>query len=82
MATEPLRQPAGREKLRQASQLAGEAASETAEQLKSRARSTAQTSKQRAADLEKRMESSIKEHPVLSVGCAFFVGWVIAKLMK
>jgi ElaB/YqjD/DUF883 family membrane-anchored ribosome-binding protein len=72
----------GREKLQQAYHLAGEAASDTAGQLKARAKSSVQTNKKRAADIEKKMESSIKEHPILSVGCALVAGWVIAKLMK
>lgn len=72
----------GREKLHQAYQLAGEAASDTAEQLKTRAKSSMQTNKQRATEIAKKAESSIKEHPVLSVGCAFLAGWVIAKLLK
>lgn len=82
-----------REKLHQAYNLAGEAASETAEHLKSRAKTSAEhlrerakssveSSKQRATSLERRVESSIKEHPLVSVGCAFAVGWVIAKLLK
>ncbi|MBB3062801.1 hypothetical protein [Microbulbifer rhizosphaerae] len=72
----------GRDKLRQASHLAGEAATDTAAQLRERAMSSVQTSKQRAAELEKKWESSVKRHPVLSVGGAFVAGWVIAKLFK
>ncbi|AMX01720.1 hypothetical protein [Microbulbifer thermotolerans] len=75
-------QNSGREKLAQAYQLAGEAASETAEHLKKRAATTLKTGKQQANNLEKRAEDTIKAHPVLSVGCAFAVGWVIAKLLK
>ena len=83
----------GREKLSQAYHLAGEAAHDTAENVKARARETAETvksrtrdsvekGKQHAQDMEQRVESSIKAHPLVSVGCAFAAGWLIAKLMK
>ncbi|WP_193164986.1 DUF883 family protein [Microbulbifer hainanensis] len=83
----------GREKLHQAYNLAGEAASDTAEHLKARAKTSAENlkerakssveaGKQRATSMERKVESSIKEHPLISVGCAFAVGWVIAKLLK
>lgn len=71
-----------REKLQQAYNLAGEAASETVGQLKARAMSSVQSNKQRASDIADKAESSIKEHPILSVSGAFVVGWVIAKLLK
>lgn len=71
-----------REKLAQAYQLAGEAATQTAGDLRARATTTLNSSKRRATDFEKRAEATIKAHPVLSVGCAFAAGWVIAKLLK
>ncbi|WP_077406291.1 DUF883 family protein [Microbulbifer agarilyticus] len=80
-------------KLHQAYNLAGEAAHETASQLKSRARETADTvktrahdgmekGKQRAHDVAERAENQIKAHPLVSVGCAFAAGWLIAKILK
>lgn len=82
MATAKAPHNSGREKLQKAYHLAGEAASESAEHLKTRAKSTLESNKQRAVDLEKKVENSVKAHPVLSVGCAFAAGWVIAKLFK
>ncbi|QIL91596.1 DUF883 family protein [Microbulbifer harenosus] len=83
----------GREKLQQAYHLAGEAAQDTAEHMKTRARETAghmktrtresmEKGKQRAHDVAERAESSIKAHPLVSVGCAFAAGWLIAKIFK
>ena len=83
----------GREKLHQAYNLAGEAAHDTAAHVKTRARETAdqvktrtresvEKSKQRAQDVAERAEKSIKAHPLVSVGCAFAVGWLIAKIFK
>ncbi|MBB5212864.1 DUF883 family protein [Microbulbifer hydrolyticus] len=82
-----------REKLHQAYNLAGEAAHDTAEQVKTRARETAgqvkdrahqsmEHGKQRAHDVAERAENSIKAHPLVSVGCAFAAGWLIAKILK
>ncbi|WP_105101840.1 DUF883 family protein [Microbulbifer pacificus] len=83
----------GREKLRQAYNLAGEAAHDTAEHMKTRARETAdhmkartrdsvEKGRQRAHDVAERAENSIKAHPLVSVGCAFAAGWLIAKILK
>lgn len=72
----------GRAKLQEAYHLAGEAAHDTAEELKARARSSVQSNRKRASDVAARAESSIREHPALSVGFAFAAGWLIAKLMK
>ncbi|WP_295802290.1 hypothetical protein [uncultured Microbulbifer sp.] len=83
----------GREKLSQAYHLAGEAAHDTAEHMKARARETADSvktrtrdsmekGKQRAHDVTERAENSIKAHPLVSVGCAFAAGWLIAKILK
>lgn len=93
MATAKAPHNSGREKFSQAYHLAGEAAHDTAEHVKTRARETADTvkartrdsmekGKQRAQDVEERVENSIKAHPLVSVGCAFAAGWLIAKLMK
>ncbi|MFI2812404.1 MULTISPECIES: hypothetical protein [Microbulbifer] len=82
MATAKAPNSSSQEKLRQAYHLAGEAASDQAAHLRERARSSVENSKRRATDLEQRFESSIRKHPVASVGCAFAVGWVIAKLLK
>ncbi|SDJ70209.1 DUF883 family protein [Microbulbifer yueqingensis] len=71
-----------REKLREAADLAGQAASESASYARERARESVDRGRQRASDLEQRFESSIKDHPLVSVGAAFAVGWVIAKLMR
>ena len=82
-----------RDKLHQAYNLAGEAAHDTAAQVKTRARETADTvkartrqgvesGKQRAHDVAERAETSIKAHPLVSVGCAFAAGWLIAKILK
>jgi|GEM_PF-832796 len=82
-----------REKLNQAYHLAGEAAHDTAEQVKARAHNTAESvkartrtsvdkGKQRAHDVAERAENSIKAHPLVSVGCAFAAGWLIAKILK
>ncbi|MFA0811182.1 hypothetical protein [Microbulbifer epialgicus] len=71
-----------REKLQQAYNLAGEAATDAAESLKQRAKSSVETQRQRAADVMERAESSVRERPILAVGCAFVVGWAIAKLFK
>lgn len=84
---------AGREKLHQAYNLAGEAAHDTAEhvkmrarekadQMKTRTRESVEKGKQRAHDVAERAESSIKAHPLVSVGCAFAAGWLIAKILK
>ncbi|SHF60342.1 hypothetical protein SAMN04487965_2363 [Microbulbifer donghaiensis] len=70
------------EKLKQAYHLAGEAAHDAADNLKARAKTSVETNKKRATDMAERAESSIRQHPVLSVSCAFAVGWVIAKLLK
>lgn len=83
----------GREKLHQAYNLAGEAAHDTAAHVKTRARETAdqvktrtresmEKGKQRAHDVAERAENSIKAHPLVSVGCAFAAGWLIAKILK
>ncbi|MFS1524809.1 hypothetical protein ACL7TT_11955 [Microbulbifer sp. 2304DJ12-6] len=71
-----------KKKLQQAYNLAGEAASEAAENLKQRAKSSVETQRQRATDVMQKAESSVRERPILAVGCAFMVGWVIAKLLK
>lgn len=82
-----------RDKLHQAYNLAGEAAHDTAEQVKARAHDTAENvkartrasveqGKQRAQDVAERAENSIKAHPLVSVGCAFAAGWLIAKILK
>lgn len=82
-----------RDKLHQAYHLAGEAAQDTAANVKMRARETADTmkartrhgmekGKQRAQDVAEKAESSIKAHPLVSVGCAFAAGWLIAKILK
>lgn len=82
-----------REKLNKAYHLAGEAAHDTADQVKARARATAdnvkartqesmEKGKQRAHDVAERAENSIKAHPLVSVGCAFAAGWLIAKILK
>ena len=82
-----------RDKLHKAYNLAGEAAHDTAEQVKARAHDTAETvkartrasveqGKQRAQDVTERAENSIKAHPLVSVGCAFAAGWLIAKILK
>ncbi|WGL18095.1 hypothetical protein PVT68_07315 [Microbulbifer bruguierae] len=84
---------AGREKLHKAYNLAGEAAHDTAEhvkmraretadQVKSRTRETVEKGKQHAHDVTERAENSIKAHPLISVGCAFAAGWLIAKILK
>lgn len=70
------------EKLKQAYNLAGEAAHDAADSLKARARSSVEANKKRATDLADRAETSIRQHPVLSVSCAFAAGWLIAKLLK
>lgn len=83
----------GREKLHQAYNLAGEAAHDTAAHVKTRARETAESvkahtresmekGKERAHDVAERAENSIKAHPLISVGCAFAAGWLIAKILK
>ena len=82
-----------RGKLHQAYNLAGEAAHDTAEQVKARAHDAADTvkartrdgmekGKQQAHDVAERAENSIKAHPLVSVGCAFAAGWLIAKILK
>ncbi|WP_043317654.1 YqjD family protein [Microbulbifer sp. HZ11] len=82
-----------RDKLHQAYHLAGEAAHDTASNVKMRARETADTvkartrhgmekGKQRAQDVAEKAENSIKAHPLVSVGCAFAAGWLIAKILK
>ena len=82
-----------RDKLHQAYNLAGEAAHDTAENVKARAHDTAENvkartrasveqGKQRAQDVAERAENSIKAHPLVSVGCAFAAGWLIAKILK
>jgi len=71
-----------RRKLNQAYHLAGEAATETAQHLTARARSSILNNRKRVTDLAGRTQTSIKRHPVLSVGCAFAAGWVIARLFK
>ncbi|WP_299598615.1 hypothetical protein [uncultured Microbulbifer sp.] len=82
-----------REKLNKAYHLAGEAAHDTAENVKARAHETAETvkartrasmdkSKERAHDVQVKAENSIKAHPLVSVGCAFAAGWLIAKILK
>ncbi len=76
------RSNSSRQKLNQAYHLAGEAATETAQQLTARARSSMLTNRKRVTDLAGKTQTSIKQHPVLSVGCAFAAGWVIAKLFK
>lgn len=75
-------QNSGREKWSQAYHTAGEAMTETKEHLKERARSSVDSNKQRASDVAHKAEDSIKQHPLVSVGCAFAAGWVIAKLFK
>ncbi|MEW5248845.1 hypothetical protein [Microbulbifer sp. 2201CG32-9] len=83
MATaKPSSNSSSREKLHRAYNLAGEAAAETAESLRQKARSSVEINKQRATDLEQKVEASIQSHPLLSVGCAFAVGWIVARLMK
>lgn len=82
MATAKSPHNSSREKLHQAYNLAGEAAHDTAESLKARAQNSMESGKQRAADVAEKAESSIREHPVLSVSCAFVAGWLIAKLLK
>ncbi|MCO1333198.1 hypothetical protein MO867_02485 [Microbulbifer sp. OS29] len=71
-----------RDKLQQAYNLAGEAASQAAGGLKDRARSSVETQRQRATNVMEKAESSLRERPILAVGCAFVVGWAIAKLFK
>ncbi|AWF79954.1 hypothetical protein BTJ40_03490 [Microbulbifer sp. A4B17] len=71
-----------REKLQQAYNLAGEAATQAAGSLKERARSSVESQRQRATDVMEKAESSLRERPILAVGCAFVVGWAIAKLFK
>ncbi|WP_250459474.1 hypothetical protein [Microbulbifer litoralis] len=70
------------EKLRQAYHLAGEAAQDAAGNLRARAKSSVESNKHRAEDVVKKTESSIKKHPLMSVGCAFLAGWAISKLLK
>ena len=72
----------GRAKWNEAYHTAGEAVTETKEHLKARARSSVETNKQRASDMAHKAEDSIKQHPLVSVGCAFAVGWLIAKILK
>ncbi|BBM00605.1 hypothetical protein [Microbulbifer sp. GL-2] len=71
-----------REKLQQAYNLAGEAATDAAESLRQRAKSSVESQRQRASDVMEKAESSLRQRPILAVGCAFVVGWAIAKLFK
>jgi len=71
-----------REKLQQAYNLAGEAATDAAESLRQRAKSSVDSQRQRATDVMEKAESSLRQRPILAVGCAFVVGWAIAKLFK
>ncbi|WP_066962415.1 YqjD family protein [Microbulbifer sp. Q7] len=57
-------------------------ARETADQVKTRTQAGVEQGKQRAHDVAERAESSIKAHPLVSVGCAFAAGWLIAKILK
>ncbi|GAB2880299.1 hypothetical protein ACCI51_06990 [Microbulbifer echini] len=82
MATARSPHNSSREKLQQAYNLAGEAASDAAENIRQKAKSSVQQQRQRATDVMEKAESSLRERPILAVGCAFVVGWAIAKLFK
>lgn len=71
-----------KEKLNQAYNLAGEAAAETSQQFKESAQEKVAEGKQKATEMAGKAESSIRENPLISVGCAFVAGLAIAKILK
>ncbi len=63
-------------------EMAEETATEAIESVKNTVQDTLEAGSETVKSKAEQAENMIKERPLLSVGCAFFAGWAISKLIK
>jgi len=82
MATTKAKNQDPQQKIEDAYHLAEEATSEAVNSLKDKAKDSFGEGSQKVKSATAQTENIIKEHPLLSVGCAFLAGWAISKFIK
>ncbi|QDE30064.1 hypothetical protein [Shewanella polaris] len=82
MATTKAKTQDPKQKIEDACHLAEEATSEAVNSLKDKTKESLNEGSEKIKSVTNQTESIIKEHPLLSVGCAFLAGWAISKLIK
>lgn len=82
MATAKTKTTDPQQKIEDAYHLAEEATSEAVSSLKSQAKESLSEGTEKVKSATHQAENIIKEHPLLSVGCAFLAGWAISKIIK
>ncbi|UJF22648.1 hypothetical protein [Shewanella sp. OMA3-2] len=82
MATTKAKTAEPQQKIEEAYHLAEEATSEMVNSLKDQAKESLSEGTEKVKSATHQAENMIKEHPLLSVGCAFLAGWAISKILK
>lgn len=82
MATTKEKNQDSQEKVKDAYHLAEEATSEAVSSLKDHAKESLNEGSAKVKSATHQAGNMIKEHPLLSVGCAFLAGWAISKITK
>ncbi|MDW6092539.1 hypothetical protein [Vibrio rhizosphaerae] len=55
---------------------------ETADAIKQQAKEKLEAGAESIQQATKSAENVVKDHPLLSLGCAFLAGWAVSKLIK